>query len=198
MSVYTPYALIFASSQIFQEAAPILYANTTFSVTLAQTLSVWVGDMSPFQRHHIKILHLDITLEPKESYWTRGIRDFTKSISSLTNLQVLHFSICFKRLDITRLHNANERNYIHTYSFPNFLKTLHEGVMPWGLRHLVVFRKSRRLRIVTAIIKDDLKISLYGQQWTMGHQEAKMHAQGRWTMAQKAELARIMVAKLLS
>ena len=177
-------ALLRVNRTVCHEAGAILCANTIFSFKLAHTLTTFPLHLSPLQRPAVKNIHLDINLDAEHDVWSWKSDDLTGTLAKLPGLRDLHLTI----------------RQSCQGDFRAFSEALKRGSLPLWDNDLVHFRRSS-LRNVTVIIEDIDSISLQNWNgngpWMLHRRLCYLEQEGHWTMAQRAEYARILRDKLL-
>ena len=177
-------ALLRVSSIVYHDASAILYANTTFSFTLAHTLTTFPRNIVLLQLPNVKRIHLDINLDAEDDIWTWKSDDLRGTLASLPGLRDLHLTI-----------KQSCRG-----DFRIFLKMLEEDSLPLWKNDLVHFRRSS-LRNVSVVVEDIDSIT--SQEWNGGiglwqwRFDYLVH-EGHWTMAERAKYAKVLRDKLLA
>lgn len=180
-------ALLRVARTVHHEASAILCANTIFSFKLAHTLTVFTRNLAPLQRHAVKSIHLEINLDPdfpEHDIWSWHGDDLRGTLASLPGLRDLRLTI-----------KQSCQGY-----FRAFLEKLQDESLNLWKNDLTQFRRSS-LRNVAVIVEDIDSTVL--QEWNgTGPEQLQQRLdylvqEGHWTMAERAEYARVLRDKLL-
>lgn len=182
---YRCMALLRVARTVYHEASAILYSNTIFSFKLAHTLTAFPRNLNPLQRPAVTTIHVDINLDPDHNTWSWQSDDLRGTLASLPSLRDL-------RLTIRQSCQGD---------FRTFLETLQDGSLPLWKKDLIHFRLCS-IRNVTVIIEDIDSTTLQDWNgagpWQLRSRLDYLEREGHWTMAERAQYARILRDKLLA
>ncbi len=190
-------SLLQVSSDVHREAEAILYRNTTFSFNLAHTMKTFVQSLNPTQTHQIKTIHLHMSRGAESSSsWCWDSDDIPNIMKMLTNLTTLHVNILPAYLGpFEFIHQTVDTGTLISYH--ECVDMLQRGTLSWWKNDLALFRHPK-LRCVTVTLEDDSRVTLYSRQYDFQDREREMLKSGHWTMAERAQVARLLGEKLLT
>lgn len=191
------FALFRACRQTRREAKIVLWTTTLFSFTHAYALSCFIKSLTPLRRQYVKAIRLGITKGYKAEGWTSGVDDLVSTLGMLRWLRTLHVDIRQYALGAYNLDKDDPSLEYKLPSYSDYVRMLDDGSFPWWREDLVLFR-GPRLRDVTVVVEEDATAPLYSASWGPEDEQARMRQQGDWTMAEKAEFARLLGDKLLA
>lgn len=191
------FSIFRVSRQTRRETKAILYTIITFSFQHAHTLKTFVNSLSPSQRQSVRNVQLNFVNGATAGAWSSRVNDSSTTTAMLTGLRTLHVNIRQRFFSAHDLRPAESIVFDEVSSYGEYIQKLLEDSLPWWKNCLIEFCHLP-LRSVTVIVDNDDVVPFYTSSWDFHDQEIQMRRHGCWTMAEKAEFARLLKAKLLA